>query len=53
MKQHGGKRPGSGRKKVKDKVLTLTIYPRTSMVKKAGGLAKAKELCLSVLSEGK
>jgi len=49
--KHGGKRSNAGRKKVKDKAIQVTLYPRTSIVKKVGGMAKAKQLCLNALVE--
>lgn len=46
---HGGKRKGAGRKKIKDKVIQVNIYPRTSVVKKVGGVEKAKVIALNAL----
>lgn len=51
MVTHGGKRNGAGRKPVKDKAVQISIYPKTSIVKKIGGLKKAKELALIALVE--
>ncbi len=48
-KTHGGKRPGAGRKEVKDKKEQLSIYPRKSIIRMAGGKKKAKELALNSL----
>lgn len=47
----GGNRPGAGRKKVKDKKVQLSIYPHTSIIKKAGGMEKAKIVCLKALEK--
>lgn len=47
--QHGGKRSNAGRKPVKDKAMQVNIYPRTSVIRKVGGLKKAKELALNAL----
>lgn len=49
MAKHGGKRNNSGRKKVKDKKMQLSIYPLTSQVKKAGGKKRAKEVALQAV----
>jgi len=46
----GGSRPNAGRKPVKDKVVTLTIYPRKSAIKKAGGVQEAKRKALEALT---
>ena len=50
-KKHGGKRNGSGRKKMKlkDKKVRLTIWPTGEAVKNAGGKEKAKILALNAL----
>jgi len=39
----------AGRKPLKDKKITLTIYPRMSQVKAAGGVEKAKKLAMAAL----
>lgn len=49
MAKHGGKRSNAGRKPVKDKKVQLTIYPRTSQVKAAGGKKKAKLVALQAV----
>lgn len=46
---HGGKRKNSGRKPVKDKAVQLSIYPKSSIIKKVGGIKKAKEICINAL----
>ena len=46
---HGGKRKNAGRKPVKDKVKQVTIYPKSSIVKKVGGEAKAKQIAINAL----
>ena len=47
--KHGGKRNNAGRKPVKDKAMQVSIYPRASVIKKLGGLQKAKTLAISYL----
>jgi hypothetical protein len=49
VKSHGGKRPNAGRKPVKDKVVQLNIYPKSSLIKKVGGVKKAKVLAINAL----
>ena len=46
----GGSRPGSGRKKVKDKKKPLTIWVRDSEVKKAGGQDNAKKKAVTAIT---
>lgn len=41
---HGGKRHNSGRKPIADKKQTVTVYILTSVIEKAGGIDKLKEL---------
>ena len=50
-KKHGGKRNGSGRKKMKfeEKKIRITIWPTGKAVKNAGGKKKAKLLALNAL----
>jgi len=50
-KTHGGKRPGSGRPSIKDKKVTLTIYPRKSSVEAVGGMDKAREIALNSIQK--
>jgi len=50
IETRGGSRPNAGRKPVKDKVVTLTIYPRKSAIKKAGGVQEAKRKALEAIS---
>lgn len=52
-KTHGGKRHGSGRPSIKDKKVTLTIYPRISEVEAAGGMKKAREIALNAIIQTK
>lgn len=40
---HGGKRPGSGRKKIIDPKMGIKIYPRKSVVDNLGGYSEAKK----------
>lgn len=47
------KKEGRGRKPIKDKKVTLTIYPRMSQVKASGGMEKAKKLCMEALPKEK
>ena len=44
---HGGKRKKSGRKPITDKKQTVTIYIRSSVIEKAGGMDNLKELIYS------
>ena len=50
-KKHGGKRNGSGRKKMKyeEKKIRITIWPTGKAVKNAGGKKAAKILALNAL----
>ena len=48
--KRGGSRPNAGRKPVKDKVVSLTIYPRKSAIKKAGGVQEAKRKALEAIA---
>lgn len=41
-KKHGGKRPGAGRKEVKDKKEPIFIYVKKSVIKKHGGKPSVK-----------
>ena len=49
IETRGGQRPNSGRKPVKDKAIQLTIYPRKSDIKKAGGIQAAKRKALAAI----
>lgn len=49
IKTHGGARSKAGRKPVEDKAVQVTIYPKTSIIKKVGGMEKAKVLALNAL----
>lgn len=40
----GGARPGAGRKKVKDKVVIVTVPLRKSRLKKLGGQKKIRKI---------
>ncbi len=46
---HGGKRPRSGRKKVSDPAVQLSIYPKQSMIKSIGGRQRAQEVAMTAL----
>lgn len=46
---HGGKRVRSGRKKVTDPAIQLSIYPKESLIKNVGGRERAKVVCLAAL----
>lgn len=46
---HGGKRSRAGRKPIADKAQMVTIYPRSSQIKKIGGIEKARELALKAI----
>lgn len=43
----------AGRKPVADKKVVLTLYPRESQIKAAGGMEKAKKICLEALPPAK
>jgi hypothetical protein len=49
VKTHGGARSKAGRKPVDDKAMQITIYPKTSLVKKVGGIEKAKVILINAL----
>lgn len=49
-KGSGGKRNGSGRKKIKDKKIPLTVYVKGSFVKRLGK-TKAKRLAISAIED--
>lgn len=46
----GGRRPGAGRKPVKDKKKALTIYVAESVIKANGGPDKARITAISALT---
>lgn len=52
-KQHGGKRTGAGRKKMKfiEKKIRITVWPLGESIKKAGGKRRAKLLALKAIEE--
>lgn len=50
MNLRGGKRNGSGRKKVKDKAIPITIYIRKSVIQAKGGKDKAREIATKSLT---
>ena len=50
-KNHGGKRPGAGRKPSPDKKLTIVLYIETSKVEKAGGMDKLKQYLYSEIKK--
>lgn len=52
-KKHGGKRNGSGRKKLKyeEKKIRITIWPKGVFINKAGGKKAAKELALNAIEQ--
>lgn len=53
MKKQNEKKDTRGRKPVKDKKVSLTLYPRTSQVKALGGVEKAKKKLMSVFPKVK
>ncbi len=50
QKNHGGIRKGAGRKPLDDKKVTLTIYPRESMVELLTQ-DRAKEIAISAIEK--
>lgn len=48
--KRGGKRTGSGRKPVTDKKIQLTIYVKTSQIKKLGR-EKIRQVCEKSINE--
>ena len=53
MEKHGGSRKNSGRKKVSDKKVQLTIYVVKSKIKKLGGIEETKAKCHEFINKCK
>lgn len=49
-KKHGGVRPGSGRKQVTDKKISLWIYELQSVITAAGGIDGAKTIAVQAIN---
>lgn len=48
-KTHGGARSKAGRKPIKDKKVTISVYPRESEILLVGGIDNAKLIALSAI----